>query len=166
MKKRIAVLILALLAMVASNAESATVGACPYLSYDVTAGSLTFVTVQCTAGAGGALTDVTLSDEVMEMLDGTYLYDVIAQPIGLTVPKTDSNLVLSDDIGLIFMTAAGNGLALIDDADTRHNFPETSAGLNFYYPITKERSIVIDYDGNDVAGAVTNITFVVDWDRH
>jgi hypothetical protein len=99
------------------------------------------IRVTCTAGADGSINENnTLTASDMALVDGSFLYKVTVQPGG-TAPTDASDLAITDSRSLSLMTAAGNGLDLVDATSTTQEYPEGPNTDDFQmlhkaYPLT------------------------------
>lgn len=110
------------------------------------------LTCTCDTTPGTAV--ATLGAEIMNNMDGKYGYTITIVPGG-TAPTDNSDLAISDSRGLALLTAAGNGLNLVDATSTTEEYFEGPNGD--HYPLFKAAyPLTITLTNN----AVNNSSFV------
>lgn len=150
-------LAVALMLAMAGTASAAAV--CVPSSCDKTPGEIIYAVAKCTAHTDNSLV-AAIPTETMECLDGSTVYRIGFMPTTGIDFTSDSDAAISDEVGFTPLTAAGNGLNLVDNGDKRNSVPEDTGGNDWYYPVSKENTMTLTVTGNSVASAEIEIFFV------
>jgi len=122
------------------------------------------VRLTCTASASDGSMAYTLTSTDMAKLAGYYLYTVTVYPTpGGTAPTDLSDLAITDDRGVVILSATSNGANIVDATSSYQILPERTSQegtSDFYQKIHYDKELTVAITNSIVNSA--NVTIDLD----